>query len=290
MHTRFDVFFFNKNSANLKLFSFRNGPFGEIECTYLDCVKRLTVPVDYSNPFRPSLQPLETSFDCVRDLIRECWSENPELRPDFKSIRTKLRPLRKGMRPNIFDNMMAMMEKYANNLEQLVDERTDQLQEEKKKTEALLLEMLPRPVAEQLKRGNKVEAESYDMVTIYFSDIVGFTTMSAESTPLQVVDFLNDLYTCFDSIIGNYDVYKVETIGDAYMVCSGLPIRNGDIHAGEIASMSLHLLEAIREFKIRHRPNDTLKLRIGMHSGPVCAGVVGLKMPRYCLVSKPYFN
>lgn len=175
------------------------------------------------------------------------------------------------------------MEKYANNLEQLVDERTDQLQEEKKKTEALLLEMLPRPVAEQLKRGNKVEAESYDMVTIYFSDIVGFTSMSAESTPLQVVDFLNDLYTCFDSIIGNYDVYKVETIGDAYMVVSGLPIRNGNIHAGEIASMSLHLLEAIREFKIRHRPDDTLKLRIGIHSGPVCAGVVGLKMPRYCL-------
>lgn len=206
--------------------------------------------------------------------------ENPEIRPDFKSIRTKLRPLRKGMRPNIFDNMMAMMEKYANNLEQLVDERTDQLQEEKKKTEALLLEMLPRPVAEQLKRGNKVEAESYDMVTIYFSDIVGFTNMSAESTPLQVVDFLNDLYTCFDSIIGNYDVYKVETIGDAYMVVSGLPIRNGNIHAGEIASMSLHLLEAVREFKIRHRPNDTLKLRVGIHSGPVCAGVVGLKMPR----------
>lgn len=70
------------------------------------------------------------------------------------------------MRPNIFDNMMAMMEKYANNLEQLVDERTDQLQEEKKKTEALLLEMLPRPVAEQLKKGNKVEAETYDMVKI----------------------------------------------------------------------------------------------------------------------------
>lgn len=191
----------------------RNGPFGEIECTYIDCLKRLTVPFDINIPFRPSLQPLETSFDCVRDCIRECWAENPEVRPDFKSIRTKLRPLRKGMRPNIFDNMMAMMEKYANNLEQLVDERTDQLQEEKKKTEALLLEMLPRPVAEQLKRGNKVEAESYDMVTIYFSDIVGFTSMSAESTPLQVVTFLNDLYTCFDSIIGNYDVYKVETIG-----------------------------------------------------------------------------
>ncbi|XP_062715719.1 speract receptor isoform X1 [Aedes albopictus] len=261
----------------------RKGPFGEIECTPAECLKRVLHPLDPNTPFRPAIQPLETSFDCVRECLRECWAEKPEDRPDFKAIRNKLRVLRKGMKPNIFDNMMAMMEKYATNLEQLVDERTDQLQEEKKKTDALLLEMLPRPVAEQLKRGHKVEAESYDLVTIYFSDIVGFTSMSAESTPLQVVDFLNDLYTCFDSIIGHYDVYKVETIGDAYMVVSGLPIRNGLTHAAEIASMSLQLLDAVSEFKIRHRPNDRLYLRIGIHSGPVCAGVVGLKMPRYCL-------
>lgn len=246
-------------------------------------VKALNISILSIPMYRPSLQPLESSFDCVRECLKECWLEKPDERPDFKAIRAKLRPLRKGMRPNIFDNMMAMMEKYANNLEQVVDERTDQLQQEKKKTEALLLEMLPRPVAEQLKKGNKVEAENFDMVTIYFSDIVGFTAMSAESTPLQVVDFLNDLYTCFDSIIGNYDVYKVETIGDAYMVVSGLPIRNGILHAAEIASMSLHLLSAVSEFKIRHRPHESLLLRIGIHSGPVCSGVVGLKMPRYCL-------
>lgn len=88
--------------------------------------------------------------------------------------------------------MMAMMEKYANNLEALVDERTDQLTQEKKKTDALLYEMLPRYVAEELKKGNKVEAESFDCVTIFFSDIVGFTAMSAESTPLQVRMFYSN--------------------------------------------------------------------------------------------------
>lgn len=71
--------------------------------------------------------------------------------------------------------------------------------------------------------------------------------------------------------------------GDAYMVVSGLPIKNEYRHAGEIASMALDLLQAVKNHRISHRPNETLKLRIGIHSGPVVAGVVGLTMPRYCL-------
>ncbi|GFQ82470.1 guanylate cyclase 32E [Trichonephila clavata] len=123
----------------------RNGPYGQIDKTPSEIIK-CVMRRDRNPPFRPRVSKLEDSFDCLVDCMQECWAEEPEERPDFKTIRTKLRPMRKGMKPNIFDNMLAMMEKYANNLEALVDERTDQLIEEKKKTDALLYEMLPKQV------------------------------------------------------------------------------------------------------------------------------------------------
>uniref|UniRef100_A0A671LHK2 Guanylate cyclase n=1 Tax=Sinocyclocheilus anshuiensis TaxID=1608454 RepID=A0A671LHK2_9TELE len=231
---------------------------------------------------RPSVNPQAHSEE-LGQLMQRCWAEEPSDRPEFNHISVLLRKQNREHRSNILDNLLSRMEQYANNLEELVEERTQAYLEEKRKAEALLYQILPHSVAEQLKRGETVQAEAFDSVTIYFSDIVGFTALSAESTPMQVVTLLNDLYTCFDAIIDNFDVYKVETIGDAYMVVSGLPVRNGKLHGHEIARMSLALLEAVKTFKIRHRPDEQLKLRIGIHSGPVCAGVVGLKMPRYCL-------
>ncbi|KAG9468776.1 hypothetical protein GDO78_021977 [Eleutherodactylus coqui] len=130
-------------------------------------------------------------------------------------------------------------------------------------------------------KGVTITTEATMGITITFRATKGNTHY--DSNMCWVVTLLNDLYTCFDAIIDNFDVYKVETIGDAYMVVSGLPVRNGKLHAREIARMSLALLDAVKTFKIRHRPDQQLRLRIGIHTGPVCAGVVGLKMPRYCL-------
>ncbi|VVC99142.1 unnamed protein product [Leptidea sinapis] len=137
------------------------------------------------------------------------------------------------LKTNIFDNMLSMMEKYAANLESLVAVRTDELYKEKKRTDDLLNRMLPRTVADALKRGEPVQAESYESVTVYFSDIVGFTKLAATNSPIQVVEILNELYTKCDSIISYYNVYKVETIGDAYMVVGGLPERCSR-HAAEM--------------------------------------------------------
>ncbi|XP_072387454.1 receptor-type guanylate cyclase Gyc76C-like isoform X1 [Diabrotica undecimpunctata] len=264
----------------------RKGPFGITGYEPKEIVDMVKIP-NGEEPFRPDVQALYDSElgcdDYVIQCMKDCWAENLDDRPDFATIRTRLKRMKDGKNKNIMDQMMDMMVTYANNLEELVNERTRLLYEEKMKTEDLLHRMLPKPVAQKLTKGLGIEPESFDLVTIYFSDIVGFTALSAESTPLQVVNFLNDLYTVFDSIIKGYDVYKVETIGDAYMVVSGLPIRNMNRHAGEVASMALDLLAAVKNHPIPHRPGHSCCIRIGIHTGPVVAGVVGLTMPRYCL-------
>ncbi|XP_063312620.1 atrial natriuretic peptide receptor 1-like [Pelobates fuscus] len=216
------------------------------------------------------------------DLIRKCRSQNPAHRPTFEQVKKQLHK----MNPNKVspvDVMMTLMEKYSKHLELLVAERTQDLMHEKQKTDQLLYSMLPKQVADDLRQGKTSQAQSYVSASIFFSDIVGFTHLSSTSTPYQVVDFLNKLYTTFDEIIDNYDVYKVETIGDAYMVVSGVPQKNGITHASEIASMALDLVAVCKTFRIPHKPNTQLRIRAGIHSGPVVAGVVGTKMPRYCL-------
>ncbi|TGZ69521.1 hypothetical protein CRM22_003703 [Opisthorchis felineus] len=257
----------------------RSAPYSMLELAPSEVLSKLRRPPPLC---RPKVTQSEAPPAYI-EFMKRAWAETPVMRPSFEEIHQQLRELNKGKKINIVDHMFKIMEKYSADLEDQVRERTEELETEKKKTELLIARMLPAVVAENLMSGRPVEPEAFDEVTIYFSDIVGFTTISAMSTPLQVVNLLNDLYTMFDSTIDYYDVYKVETIGDAYMVVSGLPTRNGRLHAGEIATMALDLLSQCGTFVIRHMPNMPLRLRIGLHSGPCVAGVVGLTMPRYCL-------
>ncbi|KAK3104351.1 hypothetical protein FSP39_000103 [Pinctada imbricata] len=171
------------------------------------------------------------------------------------------------------------LQRFANDLK----EKTKSLDIERKRTETLLHQMLPVSVAQKLMRNEAVMPEQFSDVTIYFSDIVGFTTICSKSSPLQVVDMLGFIYQSFDDILEKYDVYKVETIGDAYMVASGLPKRIGKRHVAEMACLSLDMLNTVNSLTIPHLPNEKLRVRIGLNSGSVVAGVVGNTMPRYCL-------
>ncbi|XP_069113745.1 guanylate cyclase soluble subunit beta-2-like [Argopecten irradians] len=168
------------------------------------------------------------------------------------------------------DETTATMKKLANALE-----------EEKKKTDTLLYEMLPVKVANQLRNGEVVSAEKHDCVTILFSDIVTFTNMAAKCEPIQIVALLNDLFMKFDNLSTEYDVYKVETIGDAYMVVSGVPEFIDD-HAQRIATMGLGMVGETKRV-ISPVSGSPIQIRVGIHTGPVVSGVVGTRMPRYCL-------
>ncbi|KAL1779324.1 retinal guanylyl cyclase 1 [Sigmodon hispidus] len=257
----------------------RSPPYAMLELTPEEVIQRVQRPPPLC---RPLVSMDQAPKECIQ-LMTQCWAEQPELRPSMDRTFDLFKSINKGRKMNIIDSMLRMLEQYSSNLEDLIGERTEELEQEKQKTDRLLTQMLPPSVAEALKMGSSVEPEYFEEVTLYFSDIVGFTTISAMSEPIEVVDLLNDLYTLFDAIIGAHDVYKVETIGDAYMVASGLPQRNGQRHAAEIANMSLDILSAVGSFRMRHMPEVPVRIRIGLHSGPCVAGVVGLTMPRYCL-------
>lgn len=122
----------------------------------------------------------------------------------------------KPSKKSVIETMMDDLEKYVNHLEDVVAERTEEIAAACKRHRDLLLQMLPPSVADALSRGEVVRPEYYDSVTIFFSDIVGFTQLSSSSSPFDIVNMLNSLYGLFDSIIDSLDVYKVETIGNKH--------------------------------------------------------------------------
>ncbi|CAF1102878.1 unnamed protein product [Rotaria sp. Silwood1] len=154
---------------------------------------------------------------------------------------------------------------------------------EMKKTDLLLYQMIPKKIADRLRSGEKAAnlCETFESCTILFSDVVGFTTICASLTPMEVVSILNEMYTKFDKCLEIHNCYKVETIGDAYMLASGVPERARN-HAAEIVDMAFDMLDSIVTVT-NPTNNEKLKIRIGCHSGPVVAGIAGIKMPRYCL-------
>ncbi|XP_057557209.1 guanylyl cyclase C isoform X5 [Hippopotamus amphibius kiboko] len=165
-------------------------------------------------PFRPDLF-LETAEEKELEvylLVKNCWEEDPEKRPDFKKIENTLAKIfglfHDQKSESYMDTLIRRLQLYSRNLEHLVEERTQLYKAERDRADRLNFMLLPRLVVKSLKEKGIVEPELYEEVTIYFSDIVGFTTICKYSTPMEVVDMLNDIYKSFDHILDHHDVYK----------------------------------------------------------------------------------
>jgi adenylate cyclase len=181
--------------------------------------------------------------------------------------------------PKPFDPVLLRARVYSSlekkKLRDIDRERIQELQSEKE-----LLNILPRPIADRLKRGEKNISGSYPDVSILFSDLVGFTKMSSQVSATDLVKLLNDLFTRFDIRAESLGLEKIKTIGDAYMAVGGLPIPRPD-HAELCADMALGMFQDLQEFNDQN--GSELNMRIGINSGPVVAGVIGFTKFSYDL-------
>ncbi|EYC06642.1 hypothetical protein Y032_0074g814 [Ancylostoma ceylanicum] len=155
------------------------------------------------------------------------------------------------------------------------------LEAEKQKTEMILRDMLPLSIATQLMNGEHIEAREYEQATVMFSDVPNFQSILPHSQPKDIVQMLNDLFHRFDRLVVMHKVYKVETVGDSYMTVGGIPEQLAE-HAEMICHVAIGMLWEGRSVlePVNKKP---IQVRIGIHSGPIVAGVVALSMPRYCL-------
>ncbi len=176
---------------------------------------------------------------------------------------------------NAYINLLQRNEAY-----QKMQDYLCKLELEQQRYRNLLLNILPEKIVERLEQGQKTIADSFQEVSVLFADIVGFTELSSRVSPIELVGMMNVIFSGFDEIVSRYELEKIKTIGDAYMVVSGLPTTRPD-HAEAIAKMALEMQAAIET--ISEARNEKLSIRIGIHSGPVVAGIIGTRKFLYDL-------
>jgi len=169
---------------------------------------------------------------------------------------------------------LSSLAKTINWMLEALEDSAKQLKTEQEKAENLLLNILPQPIAERLKQQESTIADSFAEATVLFADIVGFTKLAANTSPVQLVKWLNQIFSTFDLLAERHGLEKIKTIGDAYMIVGGLPTTRED-HAEAVAKFALDMQQEIARFSQEN--NLDFSMRIGIHTGPVVAGVIGLR-------------
>ncbi|XP_055355146.1 atrial natriuretic peptide receptor 1-like [Paramacrobiotus metropolitanus] len=239
-------------------------------------------------------------------LANRCLHTNVALRPTAKQVLTAIGRLRvpgQKASSNIVDSIIRRFETYTLTLNEAVLIKTEELQTERKKCDDLLRELLPKSVVDQLRNRESMVAEYYSCVSVFFSDLDGFVAWVSRARPELVIETVTTMFSAFDGAIQEMDVHKVETVRDSYMVVGGIPNLGDNEHVREICRMAIKLMKVFESSGLS--TNNTaistednsaavhtthllwepvaLRLRCGVHSGPCAAGVIGMRVPRYCL-------
>ena len=164
-------------------------------------------------------------------------------------------------------------------LQQLQTEK-ELLQIEKDKSENLLLNILPKAVADRLKQGEQTIANGHATVTVLFADLVGFTELARRTSPADLVSLLNAIFTAFDLLVEKHQLEKIKTIGDSYMLAGGIPLHRAD-HAQAVADIALEMIQTLAS--LNAEKGTHLRVRIGINTGPIVAGVIGKRKFTYDL-------
>ena len=202
-----------------------------------------------------------------------------EINPDY--VHTLLITSHSGLIVIIFVVSYVMENAYIRSLN-VLDEKNKAIEEERKKSDDLLLNILPSEVMDELKQTGKTTAKSYDLVTVMFADFKDFTLIAEKLPPEELVTAIDEYFTEFDRIIDNHDVEKIKTVGDAYLCAGGLPVPNtkNPVQVVETAFDFLRMVDGLSK-KRKAEGKFCFSLRIGIHSGPLVAGVVGSKKFEY---------
>jgi adenylate cyclase len=230
----------------------------------IDLLGRIRPDLILLDVMMPGMDGFET---CQRIKASRAWREIPII---FLTAKTETADIVRGFEVGAVDYVA----KPFNAHELLARVRThlalDQLHRENQR---LLLNVLPAPIAEKLKKQTGIIAERFDDVSVLFADIVGFTPLSARLSPTELLELLNRIFSDFDELAGRHGLEKIKTIGDSYMVAGGLPEPHPD-HLALMAALAIEMHENIRQ--VGHNFGG-LSLRVGLHVGSVIAGVIGMR-------------
>lgn len=261
---------------------FQTRPFSDMPAMTPKDVAKAICQGTKGQPLYPTLPEKHDFGIRLISIMQQCWLEKTEMRPEMDSIVDAVtREFASEGKGNVIDQMIRVIDDYQKHLEAKVELRTKHLEDSLQRTEDLLFHIMPRRIAETLRMDLQIRPEMHNNVSVMVADVCRFTELCETTIPVQVIEILQDLFSSFDDIVSRYEAFKVENVGDGYLLVSGL--EPTPYHLREVCRIALDIIHFVDHYHIKHNAKLTMKVKLGIHSGAVASGILGSSAPRFCI-------